>query len=190
MAELATIARPYADALFKASAADLAGTAAWLEPVAVVAANSQLQQYAASPAAVNAKVLELVSSVAKVALPQAAQNFLNLVLENGRLAVLPEIAVQFRALQNAKNSCADAVVFSAFALDQAAVSDLSLTLEKRFARKLNLNVEVDPSLIGGVRVVVGDEVLDASVGGRCGRTGGAGGLSPDRCTGGRAGTGL
>jgi F-type H+-transporting ATPase subunit delta len=66
-------------------------------------------------------------------------------------------------LKNAQSGSSDAVVYSAFALDAAALADLSATLEKRFGKKLNLTVELQDDLIGGVRVVVGDEVLDTSV---------------------------
>ena len=163
MAELATIARPYAEALFEASLADLNGAATWLNPLSQLCGNAQLVEFAANPQTTDAQVLELVCGLLKPAVPPAAKNFLSLIIENGRLNVMPEIATQFRALQNERNSCADAVVYSAFALDAAALEDLRVTLEKRFARKLNLSVQVDASLIGGVRVVVGDQVLDTSV---------------------------
>lgn len=163
MAELATIARPYAEALFKAAAADLNGTAQWLEPLAAVAGNAQLLEFAANPKITDQQVFDVVSGVAKVQLPAAAQNFLRAVIENGRLAALPEIAVQFRALLNAQGGSSDAVVYSAFPIDAAKLADVSGALEKRFGRKLNLTVQEDPSLIGGIRVVVGDEVLDTSV---------------------------
>ncbi len=167
MAELATIARPYAEALFKAQASDLAGTAAWLDELAAVAHNAQLQQFADNPKVTDEQVFELISGVvqkhANVALPEAGKNFLRLVIENRRLAALPVVAEQFRALKNAQGGTADAVVHSAFPIDAAALADLSATLEKRFARKLNVSVQLDESLIGGIRVVVGDEVLDTSV---------------------------
>ena len=163
MAELATIARPYAEALFKAQASDLAGTAAWLDELAVVADNAQLQQFADSPKASDEQVFELVSGVLRTALPEAGKNFLRLVIENRRLGALPVVAEQFRALKNAQSGTADAVVYSAFPIDASALADLSVTLEKRFARKLNVSVQQDESLIGGIRVVVGDEVLDTSV---------------------------
>ena len=163
MAELATIARPYAEALFKAQASDLAGTAAWLDELAVVAENAQLQQFADSPKASDEQVFELVSGVLRTALPEAGKNFLRLVIENRRLGALPVVAEQFRALKNAQGGTADAVVYSAFPIDASALADLSVTLEKRFARKLNVSVQQDESLIGGIRVVVGDEVLDTSV---------------------------
>ena len=167
MAELATIARPYAEALFKAQASDLAGTADWLDELAAVADNEQLQQFADNPRVTEQQVFDLISGVvqkhANVALPEAGKNFLRLVIENRRLAALPVVAQQFRALKNAQSGTADAVVYSAFPIDASALAALSTTLEKRFARKLNLSVQHDESLIGGIRVVVGDEVLDTSV---------------------------
>ncbi len=163
MAELATIARPYAEALFKASASDLAGTAAWLDEIAAVASNAQLQQFAANPKTSDEQVFDVVTGVTKATLPDAAKNFLRTVIANGRLGVLPEIAGQFRVLKNAQIGTSDATVYSAFPLDGAALTDLAATLEKRFGRQLNLKVELEPALIGGVRVVVGDEVLDTSV---------------------------
>jgi F-type H+-transporting ATPase subunit delta len=163
MAELATIARPYAEALFKAAKSDLASTAVWLDAVTAVAANPQLQQFADNPNASAAQVLELLTSVAKVNLPAQGKNFLETIIDNGRVNALPEIAVQFRALKNAQGGTADAIVYSAFAIDGAALADVSTLLEKRFGRKLNLTVAIEPELIGGIRVVVGDEVLDTSV---------------------------
>ena len=165
MAELATIARPYADALFKAQASDLAGTAAWLDELAAIAENAQLQQFVDSPKVSDEQAFELISDVVQknVALPEVGKNFLRLVIENRRLSALPVVAQQYRALMNAQGGTADAVVFSAFPIDASALADLSSTLEKRFARKLNVSVELDAALIGGIRVVVGDEVLDTSV---------------------------
>ena len=171
MAELSTIARPYAEALFKASGAaapsvpglDLDGTAAWLDELAAIAANAQLQQFAGNPGVTAAQTFDVISGVVKATLPETAKNFLRTVIDNGRLSVLPEIARQFRVLKNAQGGSSDATVYSAFALDGAALVDLAATLEKRFGKKLNLRVELQPELIGGVRVVVGDEVLDTSV---------------------------
>lgn len=163
MAELATIARPYAEALFKASAKDLAATAVWVDELAAIAGNAQLQQFAGNPNVSSAQVFDLFSGVAKSTLSEQAKNFLRTVIDNGRLSALPEIAAQFRALKNSQSGSSDAVIYSAFAMDAAAVADVAATLEKRFGRKLNATVEIDETLIGGIRVVVGDEVLDTSV---------------------------
>ena len=103
MAELATIARPYAEALFKASSAsgaDLNGTVAWVEELAAIAADPQLRQLADSPKVTVEQVLGVITGVARSALPDAARNFLRVIIENGRLDALPEVAVQFRAIVN------------------------------------------------------------------------------------------
>lgn len=166
MAELATIARPYAEALFKASSAsgaDLNGTVAWVEELAAIAADPQLRQLADSPKVTVEQVLGVITGVARSALPDAARNFLRVIIENGRLDALPEVAVQFRGIVNRLNGSSDAIVYSAFPVENAALNDISDALQKRFGRKLNLSVQIDASLIGGVRVVVGDEVLDTSV---------------------------
>lgn len=163
MAELATIARPYAEALFKAAAADLNGTSQWLDALAAVAGNPQLLDFAANPKITDQQVFDVIAGVAKVQLPASGQNFLRAVIEAGRLAAMPEIASQFQALKNAQGGSSDAVVYSAFPIDAAALADVRAALEKRFGRKLNLSVQEDPSLIGGIRVAVGDEVLDTSI---------------------------
>jgi len=163
MAELATIARPYAEALFKSAKADLNGTAQWLDALGAVANNVQLLQFAGNPKVTDQQVFDVVADVAKAQLPENARNFLRTVIENGRLAALPEIAAQFRTLKNEQSGSSDAVVYSAFPIAAGALGDVAATLEKRFGRKLNVTVAEDPSLIGGIRVVVGDEVLDTSV---------------------------
>jgi F-type H+-transporting ATPase subunit delta len=163
MAEIATIARPYAEALFKATSSDLDGTAVWLDELAAIAANSQLLQFADNPKVEAHQVFDVITGVAKSALPEAAKNFLQLLIQNNRLNALPEIAGQFRALKNARGGSSDATVFSAFEMDAAAQTNVLSVLEKRFGRKLNLTVALQPELIGGIRVVVGDEVLDTSI---------------------------
>ena len=167
MAELATIARPYADALFKAATAgagmDLASTADWVDELAAIAANPQLRQLADNPKVTADQVFAVFTGVARSALSDTAKNFLRTVIDNGRINALPEVASQFRTLVTRRNGSSDAVVYSAFPMDSAALSEFSAALEKRFGRKLNLAVQQDESLIGGIRVVVGDEVLDTSV---------------------------
>ena len=168
MAEIATIARPYAEALMKASATgDAAPLAGEIRALAEVAANPQMRQYADDPRADTAQVLDLLVSLARTpsgATPgEAAKNLLRMVIENGRLAALPEIASQFQALVDAGTGTSQATIESAFALDAAQLADVRSAMEKRFARKLEMSVVVVPELIGGVRVVVGDEVLDTSI---------------------------
>jgi len=163
MAEIATIARPYAEALFKASLADLNGTLVWVDALKEIAKQPQLLQFADNPKVNDSQVFDVIAGVVAVVLPEMAKNFLRTVIENRRLSALPEIADQFRAMKNAQGGSSDAVVYSAFAIDGAVLAELTSTLEKRFARKLNVSVQLQPELIGGIRVVVGDEVLDSSV---------------------------
>lgn len=164
MAELATLARPYAEALFQVAASgDLKQATEQIDALAAVAGNAQLRQFAEAPSAGAEQVFDVITSVSGVQLNDASKNLLRTVIDNGRLSVLPEIAAQFRALVNARSGVSDATVYSAFAIEPAQLAELSASLEKRFGRKLNATVQIEPELIGGVRVVVGDEVLDTSV---------------------------
>jgi F-type H+-transporting ATPase subunit delta len=165
MAELATIARPYAEALFKAvgASSDAAAVADQIGALAQVAADPRARQFADDPKVTPQQVYELVTSVTKATLGDAAKNLLRAVIDNGRLAALPEIAAQYHALVNARSGISDATIYSAFPIDAAQLAEVVASLEKRFARKLNPSVVVEPGLIGGIRVVVGDEVLDTSV---------------------------
>lgn len=163
MAELATIARPYAEALYKACGHDAKAVLGWLDELACVAAQPQLLQFADSPKTTPEQVYGVICGVMKTALDSHAQNFLRAVIDNDRLGSLAEIAAQFRALANAQSGSSDAVIFSAFPIDGAALADTAKVLEQRFGRKLNVSVTLQPELIGGIRVVIGDEVLDTSV---------------------------
>lgn len=163
MAEIATIARPYAEALYQSAKNDLQSTAAWLDQLAAIAADAQLQQFADNPKVSGSQVFDVIVGASRLTLSEHAQNFLRTVIDNGRLVALPEIAAQFRALKNAQSGSSDAIVYSAYPIAGEALADVAQTLEKRFGRKLNVAVAVEPALIGGIRVVVGDEVLDTSV---------------------------
>ena len=167
MAELATIARPYAEGLFKASTGtDAATLGSQLSALAEVASDDALRQFADNPKVGANLVFNVVADVLgrkSIVLGDALQNLLRIVLDNGRLDALPEIVAQHHALVNATGGVSDAVIESAFAIDDAQLADLMVTLERRFGRKLKSRVEVKPELIGGIRAVVGDEVLDTSV---------------------------
>ena len=164
MAEPSTVARPYAAALFEASThVDDAQLVAQLDTLARLAADPALREFAASPKAQDAQVIDLIVGLAGPDLSPKLRNLLATVVENGRLVVLTEIAEQFRALVNQRAGAAEALIASAFPLDDAQRATLVQVLEKRFGRKLNAQIQIDPALIGGVCVTVGDEVLDTSV---------------------------
>jgi F-type H+-transporting ATPase subunit delta len=164
MAELATVARPYAEALFRvAQQGDLAAWSAIVAELAQIGANPDVQAFAANPNVTHAQLADTIASLVKSPLSPEAKNFIAMLAENDRVALLPEIGAQFAVLKNAQEGAADATIHSAFDLSADQLNQLAATLEKKFGRKLNPTVVVDPSLIGGVRVVVGDEVLDTSV---------------------------
>ena len=164
MAEFATVARPYAEALFRvAQNGDMAAWSGIVSELAQIGANPDMQAFAGNPNVTPAQLAETIASLVKSPLNPEANNLIAMLAENGRIALLPEIAAQFTELKNASAGAADATVYSAFDISADQLTALVATLEKKFGRKLNPTVEVDPSLIGGVRVVVGDEVLDTSV---------------------------
>ncbi len=164
MAELATIARPYAEALFKAAGStDKPALVAQVSALAAVAADAQVRQFADNPKVSAAQVFDVITTASKATLSDAAKNLLHTVIDNGRLAALPDIAAQFHALVNASSGVSDATIYSAYPIEAGPLADVVALLEKRFNRKLNASVKHAPELIGGIRVVVGDKVLDTSV---------------------------
>jgi len=164
MAELATIARPYAEALFQvASKADLTQSSEPIDALAIVAIDMQVRRFAANPKVAREHVFDVICSALASPLSDSSKNLLHALIDNRRLSALPEIAKQFRALVNTRSGVSDAKIHSAFPIDATQLGELVGALEQRFGRKLNATVELEPELIGGVRVVVGDEVLDTSV---------------------------
>lgn len=164
MAELATIARPYAEALFRATDPDLAPSlVAPLQQLAQVASDPRLREFADNPKASAQQVSALILSVLPAPLPAALQNLLQAVLENRRLGALGQIAAQYQALVDARAGVSQAIVYSAFEISDEQLAGITAALARRFGRRLDTRVVIDPELIGGVRVVVGDEVLDTSV---------------------------
>lgn len=164
MAELSTIARPYAEALFAvAKTADAGKVQAELLALAQVAAHADVQALVKNPNVNRDQVLATVTAAVKDPLSAHVANFLTAVVQNGRTALLPEIASQYAQLKNAAEGASDAHITSAFELTAAQLSDLTTALQKKFGLALKPTVSVDASLIGGVRVNVGDQVLDTSV---------------------------
>ena len=132
MAEIATIARPYAEALFKAGGS--AAEAEQVNALAAVAADAVLRQFADNPKVTAQQVFDIVGAVVKTPLAPKVASLLRTVLDNGRLAALPEIASQFQALVNAKSGVSDAVIESAFPIDAAALPGPAAALVRRIVR--------------------------------------------------------
>lgn len=179
MAELATTARPYARAAF-ASAGDAKLRVEWgafLGRAAAAVQDPQLQPLIGNPRVANAALVGLLMEVATAgqapAAPQALRNFLQLLADNRRLRLLPEIAAQFAALRSQAERIADVEVISASPLSGDQTKSLQGALERRLGRAVRLHPQVDKSLVGGAIVRYGDFVVDGSLRGRIERLGAA-----------------
>jgi F-type H+-transporting ATPase subunit delta len=164
MAEPSTIARPYAEAVFRLAdgAGQLAEWSAALANLAAVSADERVRAAAGDPNHSAAKVAGLFISVLAGRLSGDAENLVRVLAENGRLEVLGEIRAQYESLKNEREGVVEAEVVSAFELDAAQLADLVARLEKKTGRKVKARVSVDQALIGGVKLVLGDKVIDGS----------------------------
>ena len=164
MAEPSTIARPYAEAAFRLADAKgaLADWSGALANLAAVAADARVKAAVGDPKLTAAKVAGLFVSILAGKLSGEAENFVRVLAENGRLDVLAEIRVHYEALRNAREGVVEAEIISAFEMDAAQVADLAQRLEKKTGRKVTTKVSIDKNLIGGVKIVIGDKVIDGS----------------------------
>ena len=165
MAELTTIARPYAEAAF-----ELAQTAnvlpAWssmLRYASAVVADPAMARSLDNPAFTAGDKESLILSVCGDKLDAMGRSFVRVLVEADRVALLPQVVALFDDLKNDAEGIATARIDSAFPLTDAQVAELKEALEKRFRKKIEATVNVDPELVGGARITVGDTVIDASV---------------------------
>ena len=170
MAEPSTVARPYAEAAFRlADAGNALGKwSGMIAALALVAQDKRVQAAIADPALSDAQVAGAFISILAGRLDGGAENFVRVLAENKRLELLPQIRSQFEALKDEREGVVEAEVFTAFELTEAQVADLAQRLEKRTGRKVRTKVQVDKDLIGGVKVVIGDKVIDGSARGQLG----------------------
>jgi len=166
--ENATIARPYAEAVF--ALADAGGVldkwSGLLAAMATVAAVPEMRAASGNPNFSNEQLYGIFVAACDRALVVEAQNFVRLLIENDRLNLLPEIRALYEELKNEREAVVNARISSAFPLNETQVAALVAALEHRFKRKVKPQVIVDKQLIGGVRMQVGDEVIDGSVRGK------------------------
>jgi F-type H+-transporting ATPase subunit delta len=168
MAELQTIARPYAEAAFElareANALPLWSTA--LKLAANVAGDSRMKDALDSPMLDTAAKESLFLSVAGDGLPPEGRSFVRVLIEADRISVLPQISELFEERKNAAENVATATIESAIALTDPQLAELKAALARHFGKTIEATVSVNPALIGGARITVGDRVIDGSVQGK------------------------
>ena len=165
MAEPTTIARPYAEAAF-ALARESNALPVWssmLRYASGVIADPAMAKMLDNPKFTAGDKKSLLLSVCGDKLDAMGRRFVEVLVDADRLAVLPQIAALFDDLKNEAEGVATAQIDSAFPLTDAQVAELKGALEKRFGKKIEATVNVDPELVGGARITVGDTVIDASV---------------------------
>ena len=172
MAENVTLARPYAEAAFRI-ARDAKQLDTWLDMLthlAAIAGAAEVRAVIDNPkveaAAVVKLLLDVMGNETSAGFSAEQKNFITVLAEGDRLTVLAEIHDLYADLKNGVEGVKDAMIESAFPLAGAPLGNLVADLERRFQCRINAAVKVDPELIGGVRIAVGDEVIDASVRGK------------------------
>jgi len=165
MAELTTIARPYAEAAFR-MAREHNAFPAWSQTLGLVsgvAADPQMAAALDNPQLTAADKEALLLKVCGERIDPLGRNFVRVLVEADRIAVLPQITTMFEALKDAAEGVAKARIDTAFPLSDAELADMTAALEKHFGKRIEATVTVDPELIGGARITVGDTVIDGSV---------------------------
>ncbi|HEX4243036.1 MAG TPA: F0F1 ATP synthase subunit delta [Steroidobacteraceae bacterium] len=168
MAERATIARPYSKAAFGAAsdARDLAGWSEGLKRLAAIVADERVAALIGNPEVTRTDVAALVTDVGGASFGDGLRNFVAVLADNHRLALLPEIAAQYEELRAEAENSIDVEVTSAMPLDAVQTEKLKSALAARFKRQVRMHNAVDSTLLGGAIVRAGDTVIDGSLKGR------------------------
>lgn len=168
MAEEITIARPYAEAIFKL-AKEKNALATWsemLKAISEVTSVEQIQALVANPSISADKLLEIILEICGNELNNEGKNLVALLIENNRIEVLPQLSGLYEQLKAQYEGMLEANIDSAYAISDKQLEKLVSVLESKFKCKIKAKVNIDPELIGGVKIVIGDEVIDSSVRGK------------------------
>ncbi len=166
--DITTIARPYAEAVF-ARAREAGQVDAWsgaLATLSNIAADALMAEQIGNPNVPRERLCEAILGIAGNGLSPEGKNLVSLLARNNRLATLPEIAALFEDLKTQHQGVRQVLVLSAFGLSETQQQQLAGVLKKRLGAEVEMTVETDPSLIGGVEIRAGDLVIDGSVRGK------------------------
>ena len=166
--ELTTIARPYAEAVF-ARAQETGQVDTWsdsLNLLSAIVTDPQIATQIGNPNLPRTRVRDMILSISGGSLPGELTNLVNLLAENGRLITLPEISALYEEQRIASQGVRQVLVRSAFPVDTEQEKSLVSTLSRKLGAQVELTVEQDPDLIGGVEIRAGDLVIDDSVRGK------------------------
>ncbi|MBT3917666.1 MAG: F0F1 ATP synthase subunit delta [Nitrosomonadales bacterium] len=168
MAEISTIARPYASALFSLAKEKkcLAGWSKMLGLLSVVVSDPQAKAFISNSKILDSEREKVILELCKSNIDKNIENLIKLLIENKRLLVLPEIAKFYEELKDADEGVVEAHIIMAEKPTKKIVDDLIKSLEKRFNKKIESKVEINKSILGGTKIIVGDTVIDASVRGQ------------------------
>lgn len=164
MAELLTLARPYAKAAF-AYASEQNSADQWSAVLQMLSAAVQDEAFSAylnRPELTPAQKVSVFTQFLGDKSTSSVSNFLTMLAENDRLVLLPEIANEYEALKSQGNNIVDVVIESAMALNAEQEALLKQALERHFNSTITVKVEVNPALIAGVVIRAGDQVIDDS----------------------------
>ncbi|MEO6928633.1 MAG: F0F1 ATP synthase subunit delta [Casimicrobiaceae bacterium] len=168
MAELQTVARPYAEAAFEIAhdAGTLPQWSAALKVAAAVAADSRMEEALDNPRLDSAAKETMFLAVAGDGFAAEVRNFIRVLIDADRITLLPQVSVLFEARKDAVDNVARADIETAMALTDAQVATLEKSLARHFGKTIKATVRINPTLIGGARITVGDRVIDGSVQGK------------------------
>ncbi len=171
MAEVSTIARPYALAAFKQAKEEkkLGEWSEMIEALALIVSDPLMKGLIANPGVKRDQLADLVIDVAGKALSDTGKNFVRVLLEKNRLKYLPEVRRIFEQERAESEGRSKVEVTSAFDLNEEQKKNITSAMSKRLGTKVDLSVKVDDALIGGVVIRAGDLVIDASLRGRMSR---------------------
>lgn len=171
MAELTTVARPYAKAAFQLAQSE-GKLAEWSDMLALAArviANAEFAAYVARPKLSAKDQADALLVVVSDQLNEQGQNFIRQLAGNKRLAALPAISESFNELRAQAEGAVDVAVTAAFAMSDEQQAAMARVLTEKLSRQVKLTTAVDASLIGGAVIHAGDLVIDASVRGKLGK---------------------